>query len=153
MKYFYFLIVLLCSGCQSPEKLLSNAHWLLGTWETKTDKGSLYETWRKGDRHNLLAKSYFLNGADTILFETIQLQARNSKLYYVVNPPGTNHDSEVTFESTSVVPNGLSFENKLHDFPQVITYRQVSTDSLLAEISGIINGKEEREQFPMRKIK
>lgn len=153
MKFLFFLMALLSIGCRSPQKLLSNAHWLLGTWETKTEKGSLYETWRTGDQQSLLAKSYFLNGTDTILFETVRLQAKDGKLYYIVNPPGTNHDHQVTFESTSVGPDGFSFENKLHDFPQVITYRQVSNDSLIAEISGMINGKEERQPFPMRKIK
>lgn len=148
-----FLLIIPFVGCQSQQKLLSNAHWLLGTWETKTEKGSLYETWTTGDQKSLWAKSYYLQGADTILFETVKLQARNGKLYYVVNPPGANHDAQVTFESTSVEPNGFSFENKLHDFPQVITYRQLSIDSLMAEISGMINGKEEREQFPMRKTK
>jgi len=148
-----FLLIIPFESCQSSQKLLFNAHWIVGTWEMKTDQGSLYETWRKGDSRSMYAKSYILQGTDTLLFETVHLQARSGKLYYIVDPPGGQQGATVSFESTSIRPDGFMFENKQHDFPQVISYRQVRPDSLEAEISGISNGIEQLQKFPMNKIK
>ena len=57
------------------------------------------------------------------------------------------------FKLTSLSPNQLVFENPTHDFPTKITYLKISQDSIVASISGLIDGKEKLEQFPMKKIK
>jgi hypothetical protein len=45
----------------------------------------------------------------------------------------------------------LVFENKEHDFPQKITYTKISNDSIVAEISGMKDGKQSKESYPMKK--
>ena len=57
----------------------------------------------------------------------------------------------VTFKLISSDSNKLIFENPTHDFPQLITYRIVPPDSLIAEISGLINGEHHAQEFPMRR--
>jgi hypothetical protein len=74
------LFILSCS--QSPA---ARFEWLLGTWETQSSKGPLYETWTMAADGNLNAKSYFLNGNDTVLFETVELVLRNDSAFYVVH--------------------------------------------------------------------
>jgi hypothetical protein len=127
--------------------------WLLGTWETKTSKGSLYETWTRKSDTELQAKSYYLKQKDTILFESVRLVEKDKKLHYMVSVKGQHDEQPVDFVSTSMSkPHSLIFENKENDFPQRITYTKIRKDSLFAEISGMMNGKMTKQAFPMKKI-
>jgi hypothetical protein len=47
----------------------------------------------------------------------------------------------------------MIFENPAHDFPQFISYTKITTDSLVAEISGTKNGQARKQRFPMKRIK
>jgi hypothetical protein len=47
----------------------------------------------------------------------------------------------------------LVFENPKHDYPKKITYTKINDDSLVAEISGILDGKPSSEKFSMKKNK
>jgi len=147
------IVLVLFSSCTNRKSLLDKSEWLLGTWQSKTSNGILYETWQKGDVNNFYAKSYYLNNSDTLIFETIQLKESEEKLIYIVSAPKEKKELPVSFTSTEVTSKGFIFENKLHDFPQIISYKQISSDSLIAEISGKYNGETLKEQFSMKKIK
>jgi len=47
----------------------------------------------------------------------------------------------------------LTFENKEHDFPQRVVYERKGPGLLVAAIEGTYKGKEEREEFQMRKVR
>ena len=49
---------------------IKQAEWLVGTWENKTVKGSMYESWVKQNDSVLAGKSYMLKEKDTIVFDT-----------------------------------------------------------------------------------
>ncbi|REC61696.1 hypothetical protein DRF65_14695 [Chryseobacterium pennae] len=133
---------------------IQKLEWLLGTWETKTRKGSLYETWTQKSSTELQGKSYYLKNKDTIMFEFVQLVEKDKKLHYIVSVKGQHDEQPVDFISTpSSNPTSLIFENRQNDFPQIITYKKIRKDSLFAEISGLMNGKMARQAFPMKKIK
>ncbi len=128
--------------------------WLLGTWETQTSKGSLYETWTRKSKTEFQGKSYYLKQKDTLLFESVRLVEKDKKLHYIVSVKSHNHEQPVDFASKAIKdPGVLVFENLQHDFPQTITYKRGSKDSLFAEISGMMNGKMAKQAFPMKKIK
>ena len=148
-----FISSLLFLDCTSQSEPIENAQWLIGTWENKTPEGNLYETWEKVNDKELFGKSYFLKNTDTVLFETVQLIQKENRLFYIVKTTGQNENLPVSFGSTDITEGRLNFENKEHDFPQRITYKKISSDSLFAEISGIQNGKDRKEAFPMKKIK
>ncbi|KAA2223360.1 DUF6265 family protein [Chryseobacterium sediminis] len=127
--------------------------WLLGTWETKTSKGNLYETWTRKSHTEFQGKSYYLKQKDTLFLESVRLVEKEKKLHYIVSVKNHNHEQPVDFASKAIKdPALLVFENLQHDFPQTITYKKVGKDSLFAEISGIMNGKMARQAFPMKKI-
>lgn len=132
--------------------LIDKATWLIGRWENKTIKDNLYETWQKVSANELSGKSYYLKGGDTILYETVQLLERENKLFYIVTAKNQNDELPVSFGSVTVTNDLLIFENKAHDFPQVIKYHRVNKDSLTAEISGTSKGQERKQMFPMRRI-
>jgi len=132
---------------------IKKANWIIGTWENKTSKGSLYETWRKINDHEYRGKSYILQGKDTVVFETIQLVQEGPNLFYIPMVKDQNNNQPVHFIAKISSENQLIFENRQHDFPQMITYTKTGTNTLTAEISGSKNGQERKQSFPMKRIK
>ncbi|SFN94198.1 hypothetical protein SAMN05421594_4801 [Chryseobacterium oleae] len=148
------IILAILSAWTLQHNEIQKLEWLIGTWETKTPKGSLYETWTRKSDTEFQAKSYYLNKKDTIMFEFVRLIEKDKKLHYMVTVKGQHDEIPVDFVSTSgSKPTSLIFENQQNDFPQIITYKKISKNSLIAEISGTLKGKKENEIFAMKKIK
>jgi hypothetical protein len=69
---------------------------------------------------------------------------------YTAIPSG---QSETHFRSTTVSVSEVVFENRAHDFPQVIRYRRVGADSLVARVEGPGAGGGSRGiDFPMARV-
>lgn len=132
---------------------LEKANWLLGRWENNSPQGNLSEIWKKENDSTLFGESYFVIKKDTVFAESVSLEERNGKVSYVVTVPDQNEEKPVAFELTSAEANSLIFENPKHDFPNKIIYNKVGTDSLVAEIRGMKDGKEKNEFFRMVKVK
>jgi len=151
------IVILSCNNKVSqktvaPQKQpINRAAWLIGAWENKTTRGTLYESWQRENDSTFAGKSYFLKEKDTVVLETVFIEQRNANLFYIPTVKGQNNEQPVTFALTSSSDTLLVFENAAHDFPQKITYTRMSSDSLLAEISGIVKGQSKSQRFPMRK--
>lgn len=135
-----------------PSIKIEKATWLLGNWQNKTPRGILTESWQKKDDSTYTGKSAFVRGADTLSSETLTLEERKGRLYYIPVVKNQNNGQPVTFTLTSASANQLVFENPAHDFPQKITYTLITNDSLVAVISGVRNGQERAQQFPMGRV-
>ncbi|WP_281323545.1 DUF6265 family protein [Flavobacterium aestivum] len=141
-----------CKNSESNEKeIIKKSNWLLGEWENKVDEGVLSENWKRLNDSTFQAESFFIKENDTLHSETITLQQKGEELFYIATVKGQNNDKPVTFNMTSSTDKKLVFENPKHDYPQKITYTQISKDSLVAEISGIQLGKPSSEKFGMKK--
>tara|TARA_R110002110_G_scaffold17467_2_gene73667 strand:+ start:38971 stop:39465 length:495 start_codon:yes stop_codon:yes gene_type:complete len=132
---------------------IKTARWLQGQWENKSEDGTLTETWKKINDSTYNGHSFFLKGKDTVHYETIVLQQIGEQLSYNANVRGQNDDKPVAFVLTETKENQLVFTNPKHDYPQKISYTQVSKDSLVAEISGIQSGKPSSEKYIMLRTK
>ena len=157
MKIKFFLSTciafsLACSMGTRGNFQTNEAEWLIGTWENKTSRGSMYESWKKVSNSELAGKSYIIRERDTVVFENIQLVRKNNLLTYIPTVNGQNNNQPVSFPMISNSDNKLVFENKNHDFPQLISYTRISRDSLIAEISGISKGVTKRQTFAMRRL-
>ncbi|HSD15352.1 MAG TPA: DUF6265 family protein [Flavobacterium sp.] len=130
---------------------LEKADWLLGEWENASAKGSLTETWKQENDSTFIGETFFTAPIDTIFHENFVLQQKNDSLIYNVTVKGQNNDKPVPFYMTSIDDEQVVFENPKHDFPSKITYYLISSDSLVAEISGMKDGKESKESYPMKK--
>ena len=75
----------------------------------------------------------------------------DGKVTYTPTVQGQNDNMPVTFTMTSKTDDAMTFENPEHDYPKKIVYRKVSADSLVAEISGVQQGKPSSERYPMRR--
>lgn len=155
LKIFIEVVVIavICAWTIRQKKKIEKAEWLIGTWESKTSKGSIYETWCRANKNELSGKSYILRGKDTIVFENIQLIQENYSLFYIPTVENQNDGLPVRFATKTITETQLVFENAQHDFPQIISYTKINTDSLLAEISGTKNGKKRKQMFAMKRLK
>lgn len=132
---------------------IEKAKWLIGTWENKTQRGSIYETWGKISDTEYSGKSYIVKEKDTIVFENIRLVQEQDGLFYIPTVKNQNDGLPVRYTAKTISETQLVFENQQHDFPQIISYTQINTDSLVAEISGVKNGQERKQTFPMKRVK
>jgi len=145
--------VVFCAWTSNRKNDIKKAGWLIGTWENKTPKGSIYETWNKTSDIEFAGKSYIVKEKDTIVFENIQLIQEQDGLFYSPTVKNQNNGLPVRFTTNTISETQLVFENPHHDFPQIISYTQINSDSLVAEISGTKNGKERRDVFSMKRVK
>jgi hypothetical protein len=129
------------------------ADWLLGNWENKSDDGDLLETWKKVNDSIYDGESYFIKGKDTLHFEKIQMKQKGEALYYIATIKGQNDDQPVTFKYNDTIEKQLVFENPKHDYPQKISYSQITKDSIVIQISGSQQGKPSSSKYSMKKTK
>lgn len=159
------VIALICTltACNNPKiatenepislpKKIAQASWLVGSWASTSKERSNYETWEKYNDSTYVGRSYSVQQGDTVSFESIKLVQQGEAINYIPTVRGQNNDMPVMFILISSDSNKLIFENPAHDFPQRITYRMMSPDSLIAEISGLINGEHHAQKFPMRRV-
>ena len=149
----FIAIVIFCNWGYIQNKDIKKATWLIGTWENKTSRGSLYETWTKVNDMELLGKSYMLKEKDTITFEKVQLIQKSNSLFYIPIVKDQNNNQPVSFSLKKITDTEMVFENPEHDFPQLVSYTKITSDSLVAEISGMRNGQLRKQAFPMKRVK
>ncbi|WMX12346.1 MULTISPECIES: DUF6265 family protein [unclassified Aureispira] len=131
---------------------IQKAKWLLGTWKNEMPQGNIYETWSAINEHEFAGKSYLIQEKDTSFFEHIQLLQKSNAFYYIPTVKNQNEGLPIRFKAKKVSKNQLVFENLKHDFPQLISYTKIHSDSLVAEISGIRKGKKHRQLFFMKRV-
>ena len=132
---------------------IGQATWLVGAWKSAQPEGIAYEIWSKENDTCLAGKSFLVRGPDTIPMETMKLKQTGKDLLYIPTVNGQNGGQPVSFTLTSGASEEMVFENPTHDFPQKITYKHVTPDSLFAAISGKMGGQIHTESFPMERVK
>jgi hypothetical protein len=157
MKNVIVIVVcVLFISCQNKSEKnfeqLEKMNWLIGNWENKMDDGILSETWKKENDSTFSGTTYFIiNKKDTVHSETILLTQLNNELIYRPTVKGQNNDESVDFKLSSESENTFVFENPKHDYPQKIVYKKVNENSLVATISGMQQGKQSTESYPMKR--
>ncbi len=154
MKKSYCIVIswvlLSVFACQ-PDSQIQRAKWIVGTWIHENPPRTIYESWSWNGDQELLAMSYRLEGKDTILLEQVQLVQTNDSLYFRPTVEGQNEGATITFSLKSISDQGWEFENPEHDFPQLIAYKRIGKDSLVATVSGIVEGELRERHFGMRR--
>lgn len=149
------VILILITNTQvqaQKQGMMDGLKWLLGTWEQKTSRGSVFEKWSEVNESEFSGLSYAVNNQDTVIFETIRLVNEGDILHYIPAVKDQNNGKPVTFKSTFASSNKLIFEAPEHDYPQMITYTRIDMDKLVAEISGISDGDRKYVSFFMTKL-
>ncbi|MFT3979394.1 MAG: DUF6265 family protein [Ferruginibacter sp.] len=150
MKKLLFLWMLLAAGqsfAQYGLKDLQPLHQLNGSWESTRKKGTLIEQWSIVNDSTLQGYSYLLSATDSIPQETVSLVLREGKIFYIPTTARQNDEKPVSFQLVKTESGKYFFENRQHDFPQLITYHVVDNETLHAAISGPMNGEDREIPF------
>ena len=149
------VVITLSASCNKTKKEdeLAAVEWLVGTWENKTADGDFVEIWNKTNDSLYIGGSYFIKGKDTLHHEQIELLQTGSSIWYITTVRGQNNEQPVRFQLTQQMGPQFVFENPKHDFPKKIIYQRIGSDSLVATISGIQQGKVSSENYPMKRKK
>ena len=109
--------------------------WLLGEWQSKNEKSLITESWTM-DGSLLVGKGITkkFGSKSSEFIEHLSIQKIAETIFYSAKPP--QNDYPVSFKLIDCSATHLKFENKTHDFPKVITYRQLSKTKMRAEVSG-----------------
>lgn len=145
---------LLClMACTSEPSKIERISDLVGTWEMITKDGVIYEVWEKVNENEMAGHSFMIAGTDTIPFESVRLLEEAGKLSYIPTVSDQNEGKPVAFKEEKWTEDGIIFANPDHDFPQQISYQWITKDSLIAEISGMEQGKPKKETYPFSRKK
>ncbi len=151
-------LVILWAGIAGPvegDSDLKELQWLVGCWKGQLGKNTYYESWKPTNHGTLEGSAAVVNPqGKTILTEVLRIDKMGSHVVYIAavkeNPPVLFTLIETSEENNKP---GWVFENKEHDFPRRIIYIRESSDSLVAYVDGVINGKEEKEEFRLKREK
>jgi hypothetical protein len=140
-----FAFIGIISSCKeeksADQKIFDTLSPIEGTWVMAFDSSSVIEIWKRVNDSKYEAKSYEVNGNDSLLSETIELTLRDEGIYYAPVVFNQNDGQPVEFKLTSGENGNFVFENPKHDFPTKITYHFVDSNHLKASVSGMIRGE------------
>ena len=129
---------------------LGRVSWLAGCWEQRGPDRLTTEMWMAPFGGTMMGSSRTVIGGATREFEHLRISARGDTIVYTAAPSG---QKETDFKSMTVSPTAIVFENRAHDFPQVIRYTRVGADSLIARIEGPgPNNTTRGTSFPMKRV-
>ena len=140
--------VLTLSFTDDPMIALRN---LDGAWIMKTKNGLLGETWTIKSAVELNSRGFAVRGRDTVLLETVTLIKRADGVFYESLVVDQNDGKAIPFKLVSFDRGRFVFENKDHDYPTSIIYSFITSDSLVARIEGVKNGKPSNSEFYYRR--
>ncbi len=124
--------------------------WLAGCWEQRAPGHLVQEHWMDPAGGTMIGMSRTLardaTRDATRGWEYLRIAAREGRLTYTAAPSG---QAETPFLATVLSDTLAVFENPEHDFPQRISYRKLSSDSVMARISATRGGKTQGMDIPM----
>ena len=169
LKYTVLSVALLLGACAGSEQQGSPAEetasapentkaslrdfsWLAGSWQHNMGEGIAFEEWHIAAEGMLQGRGGFIKGTDTMISETLSIEQSGDDILYIPIVAEQNDGKPVPFRLTSYTSDTFVFENPQHDFPTKITYVRKSAEMLVATISGVVNGEEQKEVYELTKV-
>ena len=132
---------------------------VLGDW--KVEGEPMFESWTKSDGSDnsenftviMSGYSHYNNGVDSVPIEIMNVVDRNGKYYLDAIVIMQNEGHPVSFELTKHSAELMQFENQEHDFPKVLSYAKIHTDTLGIKVGGVKdNGEEELLKYTFLRL-
>lgn len=122
MAYLYIkmriiALCLLIFACGPSTPGINGFEVLQGSWVCAQPSGTFTETWTF-EKERMCGRGYLVQGKDTLFGEKLLVQRVNDRLVYIADVPGQD---PVLF-TCKQQGKSFRFENREHDFPQVIVY-------------------------------
>ncbi|HWN08446.1 MAG TPA: DUF6265 family protein [Pyrinomonadaceae bacterium] len=146
----FALIVFAGSGLPQSKVSVAEMSWMSGCWQGRKGNAVIEEIWSKPAGGSMLGLGRTVNGTRTVFFEFMQFREENGNLVFRPQPQG---NPPVSFPLKDSFGGKATFENLKHDFPQRVIYERKGKALMWASIEGMQNGKAEREEFVMHKVR
>ncbi len=135
---------------QVSRHTVESLSWISGSWEMNIRGRVVTEHWMKPSGEMMMGTSHSVNDGKTHEYEFIRIVKNDAgTIEYIARPSGQEGAS---FSLIELDERKAVFENLQHNCPQRIIYRRISSDSLIARIEGVRDGKLRGIDFPYRKI-
>lgn len=154
MRFVPMLVTLLLAApalaAQAPSATIAPLSWMAGCWEQRTPTRLVQEHWMAPLGGTMIGMSRTVARESTRAWEFLRIVPASGGVSYVAAPSG---QAETAFPATVLSDTLARFENPAHDFPQVIQYRRVTADSLVARIEATRAGTTRGMDIPMRRVR
>lgn len=137
-----FIIALIFVSCNNADKKEVTtvqkksfpSSWIIGQWMAKDSSATLTETWSMLNDSTLESKVWKYNGSDSVLSEILRISFDATGTYFRPIMIDNNKNIDIVFNLNSADTNELVFENFSNNFPQIISYKKIHQDSIVATI-------------------
>jgi hypothetical protein len=144
------LLMLAVVALPQNKASLTDMAWLSGCWQGREGNAVIEEIWSKPSGGSMLGMGRTVNGNRTVSFEFMQFREENGSLVFLPQPGG---GARVSFPLKDSFGGKATFENLKHDFPQRVIYERKGPALMWASVEGMQNGKAERQEFVMHKVR
>lgn len=135
---------------QGGRHTVESLSWISGSWEMNMRGRIVTEHWMKPSGKMIMGTSHSVKDGKTYEYEFIRLVENDAgTIEYIARPSGQEGAS---FALIELDERKAVFENLQHDFPQRIIYSRISSDSLVARIEGVKDGKLRVVDFSYRRV-
>jgi hypothetical protein len=124
---------------------ISQLAWLAGAWVGGGGSISIEERWTQAAGGAMLAVSRTIKGDRMVAFEFLRIVERGGTLIYIAQPNGR---PPTEFRLSAITADSATFENKTHDFPNLIAYAKKTDGTLEARVS---DSNQKGETFNFRR--
>ena len=127
----YFIIILLLSSCYwpTPQQSFNDLQQLEGKW-TSSQNVQFNEYWEIKSDTLMQGVGFSLQENDTAFKEELKIYYKEGIIYYAVKVDGS--PQFVSFKLVEAKRNLWVFENKIHDYPNIIIYKLLDNNGLTA---------------------
>jgi hypothetical protein len=151
MKHLLILFsVLILSACTENSEL-QEFHRFEGQWSFEKGDERFVESWEIVNDTLMKGISFMTVKKDTVFKEDLELTSMKNGIFYTPTVPDQNEGAAIRFKLSKKDADKWIFENKKHDFPTEIIYLFKGTDSLIATVQGIQNGRSRKIDFRLHK--
>ncbi len=151
LVFSIFTMMAFACFCYSQNQAsLNDLAWISGCWEGRQGTAVIEEIWSKPSGGSMIGLGRIVRENRTVSFEFMQFREENGSLVFLPQPGG---GPRVSFPLKDSFGGKATFENLKHDFPQRVIYERKGKALMWASIEGLQNGKAERQEFVMHKVR
>ncbi|MFA5403705.1 MAG: DUF6265 family protein, partial [Ignavibacteria bacterium] len=134
LLFTFFFITFFLTQSNSYSQMPKGIYDVAGLWEMQSEKGIIYELWEIRHDGALIGQDFTIGtNNDTIIIEQMKIESLDSGVYYIATVTNQNEGKPIYYKMIEWTRNVFAFENKQHDFPQMIRY-YIKTDYLYTVI-------------------
>jgi Domain of unknown function (DUF6265) len=129
---------------------VQSVRWLAGCLEARTPEKVVEEVRLPPRASAMLGMGRTTTAKrGMIAYELTVIREQGDGLVFEAYPSG---QAPEVFRATVTSSDSVVFAAPEHDYPQIVGYRRIGADSVLAWIDGEMHGKRERIEFPYRRV-